>query len=146
MATIETTKCKPPPCKPLCHPVCSSQQSCVLKTMVICGQCPESQCVDLSYLGIPSMSSTSSASSASTPPERVGLIAGLTTGLVAMTLMVITLVGFVYYRRRQTPHTSSNQHLSCLRPELSLLPTVATPLPVEHCPQVLSMVRPIQCC
>ncbi|KAL0089385.1 hypothetical protein J3Q64DRAFT_1728382 [Phycomyces blakesleeanus] len=92
-----------------------------------CGKCPVSQCSYISQI-IP----RSPDSPESTP--RVGLIAGLTTGLVAVALIAVTVAGLVFYRRRrqqqqqQQGQKSSNDREVCdddlysFRPELSPVP------------------------
>ncbi|KAI9025921.1 hypothetical protein CLU79DRAFT_743736 [Phycomyces nitens] len=90
-----------------------------------CGKCPVSQCSYVSQI-IPRSPD---------PPEntpRVGLIAGLTTGLVAVALIAVTVAGLVFYRRRQQQKKSTNDREVCdddlysFRPELSPVPPMST--------------------
>lgn len=125
--------CRPSNCKAECTPTCSSSERCILNVMTECGQCPLSQCVNLSALGITSASNTSNNNDGSGSGPQVGLIAGLTTGLVAAALVVLTVAGFVYRRRRKRPHTqeSTDKEQNMAMPATPLSPPPAAALPLE---------------
>ncbi|ORY97790.1 hypothetical protein BCR43DRAFT_490364 [Syncephalastrum racemosum] len=99
---LDSKSCRPSNCKAHCEPACSSHQKCVLMVMTACGQCPASQCVDLSALTMPSTDATTINQNVNAGSgNRVGLIAGLATGLSVAALIGFSVAGLVYYRRRR---------------------------------------------
>ncbi|KAI8141440.1 hypothetical protein BJV82DRAFT_176224 [Fennellomyces sp. T-0311] len=97
-------ECQPKHCKPQCTPSCSSSERCILDVMKECGQCPVSQCVSLSALGVSSTQvggSSNEPQPSSSGGDRNGLIVGLTTGLVLGAVVVVTIAGFVYFKRKR---------------------------------------------
>lgn len=93
--------CKPVNCTTQCIPACSASEKCILVVMNECGQCPMSQCVSLSALGISAAAADNANRDQDRQSRRVGLIAGLTTGLGVAAIIIVTLAGLVIYRRRK---------------------------------------------
>ncbi|CDH52196.1 predicted protein [Lichtheimia corymbifera JMRC:FSU:9682] len=96
-----------------CQPACDSSERCIANVNT-CSDCPPAECVSLSALEL--SSSTAQVSKASDSNNdggggnsRVGLIAGLTTGLVVGAIIIVSVAGFVFYRRRKQRRQKEQQ-------------------------------------
>ncbi|KAI9274328.1 hypothetical protein BDA99DRAFT_497170 [Phascolomyces articulosus] len=132
-------ECQPSHCKPQCVPGCSSNQRCILDVMKNCGECPVSQCVSLSALGISSHTNDlpnnnissndneviSSTSGDENSNNKTGLIAGLTTGLVAGAVIVVAIAGLVYFKRKRRTQQQKDQYNNTTQRQLEeRVPTI----------------------
>ena len=94
-----------------CQPACGSSERCIANVNA-CNDCPATECVSLSALELSTTTAEVSKASDSNNDggnSRVGLIAGLTTGLVVGAIIIVSVAGFVFYKRRKHRREKAQQ-------------------------------------
>lgn len=128
--------CKPKEnCSLTCSPSCSQSQVCVYKTITECGVCPPTFCMDNKQLRATHNTENSSGEDYASSSKRTALIAGLTTGLVVFALIIATVAGFVFYRRRKI-----RQEEDFMRKEEEYN---IKPPPMAHLPPISNDLKPV---
>ncbi|KAI8979919.1 hypothetical protein BDB01DRAFT_798064 [Pilobolus umbonatus] len=108
-STIEsTTNCRPTDCPKVCYPVCESDFTCIYQTVTECGICPEVHCMRNSFP--PRSIESTSTNTVITSKDQTALIAGLTTGIVVLVMIISTIIGLALYRRRRRTHRLSHEN------------------------------------
>ncbi|KAI8393895.1 uncharacterized protein BYT42DRAFT_601455 [Radiomyces spectabilis] len=137
VGSSSSNSCMPANCTALCQPGCSKEQVCTLRTMVDCGVCPASKCVDRSMLGVPpEASGTPEAVNQKSSDEfeaNGAFIGGLVGGLIGVGLLIATIgCAFVKYRRKKNrlPEALQGNLIACreLHGHMAKVPKVENPM------------------